>query len=126
MAKPQDGWLGLEMTTGRKRHIGEGGIPDVRDHPAPVISSGGIILHENTVKIATASRSREIFLVVGNTGLFNAFHLSRFAANAPPQPSAAHPTGKRLTTICALLRSFKSCSLPPRWGSQVLTAQSGP
>ena len=36
---------------------------------------------------------------------------SRFAVNAPPQPLAAHPTGKRLTTICASLRSFKMCSL---------------
>jgi hypothetical protein len=62
--------------------------------PLPVISSGGIMLHEDTVKTATASMSREIFLAVGNTGLFNAFHLSRFAANAPPQPSAAPPMGE--------------------------------
>ena len=62
---------GLEMTTDGKRHIGEDGIPDVRDHHAPVISSSGNMLHENTVKIATATMSREIFLVVGNTGLFN-------------------------------------------------------
>ena len=43
-----------------------------------------------------------------------------FAANAPPQSplATAYPTGKRLTTICASLRSFKSCSLPPRRGSQ--------
>jgi hypothetical protein len=39
--------------------------------PLPVISSGGIILLEDTAKIATALMSREIFLVVGNTGLFN-------------------------------------------------------
>ena len=29
--------------------------------------------------------------------------VSVFDANTPPQPSAAHPTGKRLTTICASL-----------------------
>ena len=29
------------------------------------------MLLENTVKIATATRSREIFLVVGNTGFFS-------------------------------------------------------
>ena len=62
--------------------------------PLPVISSGGIMPLEDTAKAATATRSREIFLVVGNTGLFNAFHLSRFAANAPPQPSAAPPMGE--------------------------------
>jgi hypothetical protein len=82
------------MTLDGKSHIGEDGIPDVRGHPAPVISSGGIMLLENIVKADTAARSREIFLVVGNTGLFNAFHLSRFAANAPPQPSAAPPMGE--------------------------------
>lgn len=46
---------------------GEDGIPDVQDHPVLVISSGGSMLHEDTAKITTASRSREIFLVVGNT-----------------------------------------------------------
>ena len=30
--------------------------------------------------------------------------ISVFDANAPPQPSAAHPTENRLTTICASLR----------------------
>ena len=54
------------------------------------------MLHENIVKAATASRSREIFLGRGNTGLFNAFHISRFAANAPPQPSAAPPMGNAI------------------------------
>ena len=34
----------------------------------PVISSGGIMPLEDTAKAATATRSREIFLVVGNTG----------------------------------------------------------
>jgi hypothetical protein len=62
--------------------------------PLPVISSGGIMPLEDTAKAATASMSREIFLGRGNTGLFNAFHLSRFAANAPPQPSAAPPMGE--------------------------------
>ena len=42
--------LSLEMTIDGKRHIGEDGIPDVRDHPAPVISSGVSMLHEDTVK----------------------------------------------------------------------------
>ena len=36
--------------------------------PLPVISSGGIMPLEDTAKAATATRSREIFLVVGNTG----------------------------------------------------------
>ena len=87
---------GFSPSRGRRlgAFSGEDGISEVRDHPAPVISSGGNMLHENTVKIATASRSREIFLGRGNTGLFNAFHLSRFAANAPPQPSAAPPMGE--------------------------------
>ena len=66
--KAQDGWLGLEMTIGGKRHIGESGIPDVQDHPVLVISSGGSMLLGDTVKTATASRSREIFLGLGNTG----------------------------------------------------------
>ena len=48
---------------------GEAVIPEVRDHPAPVISSGGSMLLGDTVKTATASRSREIFLGLGNTGL---------------------------------------------------------
>lgn len=46
---------------------GEDGIPDVQDHPVLVISSGGIMQLEDTVKTATALMSREIFLVVGNT-----------------------------------------------------------
>lgn len=89
--------------------------------PLPVISSGGIMPLEDTAKAATATRSREIFLVVGNTGLFNAFHLSRFAANAPPQPSAAPPVGqcysvKRFTqayviTTCAFFVCKKSLGL---------------
>lgn len=48
---------------------GEDGIPDVQDHPVLVISSGGSMLLGDTVKTATASRSREIFLGLGNTGL---------------------------------------------------------
>ena len=62
-------------------------LPDVRDHSAPVISSGGIMLLEDTVKTATASMSREIFLGRGNTGLFNAF--SCFAA--PASSRRIHP-----------------------------------
>ena len=42
--------LSLEMTIDGKRHINEDGIHDVRDHPAPVISSGVSMLHEDTVK----------------------------------------------------------------------------
>ena len=42
--------LSLEMTIDGKRHIGEDGIHDVRDHPAPVISSGGIMLCETIAK----------------------------------------------------------------------------
>ena len=42
--------LSLEMTIDGKRHIGEDGIHDVRDHPAPVISSGGNMLHEDIAK----------------------------------------------------------------------------
>ena len=86
-------------------------LPDVRDHPAPVISSGGkgtgfvrsrqatenpvtrfpsggIMLHEDTAKITTASRSREIFLVVGNTG-FSPPQLLRSSrlCEADPSPS---------------------------------------
>jgi hypothetical protein len=78
---------GLEMITNRKRRIGEDGIPDVRGHPTPVISSGGSMLLEDTVKIATALMSREIFLVVGNTGLFSP--LSCFAA--PASSRRIHP-----------------------------------
>ena len=37
----------------------------------PVISSGGTMLYGSTVKIATASRSPEIFLVFGNTGFLS-------------------------------------------------------
>ena len=55
--------------------------------PLPVISSGGIMLLEDTVKTATASMSREIFLGRGNTGLFNAF--SCFAA--PASARRIHP-----------------------------------
>ena len=54
--------------------------------PLPVISSGGIMLLEDTVKIATASMSREIFLVVGNTGFF---YLSCSAA--PASSRRIHP-----------------------------------
>ena len=74
-------------------------LPDVRDHPAPVISSGGIMLHEDTAKITTASRSREIFLVVGNTG-FSPPQLLRssrlFEADPSPGlwPSAVWPKRK--------------------------------
>ena len=81
-AKAQDGWLVLEMTTDGKSHIGEDGIPDVRGHPTPVISSGGSMLDDSTPRIATAARSREIFLAVGNTGLFP---LSCSAATASPR-----------------------------------------
>ena len=90
-AKPQDGWLGLEMMTDGKSHIGEDGIPDVRGHPAPVISSGGIMLLENIVKADTAARSREIFLVVGNTGLFSpsaASQLPPLRGGSIPRPLA--------------------------------------
>ena len=39
--------------------------------PSHVISSGGSMLYDSTVKTATVSMSREIFLVYGNTGLCN-------------------------------------------------------
>jgi hypothetical protein len=54
--------------------------------PLPVISSGGIMPLEDTAKAATATRSREIFLVVGNTGLF---YPSCFAA--PASSRRIHP-----------------------------------
>ena len=50
--------------------------------PSPALTTRGeACFMRIQSRIATASRSREIFLVVGNTGLFNSF--SRFAANAP-------------------------------------------
>ena len=88
------GWMvGSRDGDRRKRHIGEDGIPDVRNHPAPVISSGGIMLHENTVKTATASRSREIFLVVGNTEFFKTPQLLRRSRlfEADPSPGLWPP-----------------------------------
>ncbi len=110
---------------------GEAVIPEVRDHPAPVISSGGSMLLENTVKIATATRSREIFLVVGNTGFFSPqllcssrlyevdpsprlwpaavwlkrteSNFSRCAATHPPKGKATHCILSRLRLLTARL-----------------------
>ena len=45
--------------------------PQATENPMTRFPSGGSIPHENTVKITTASRSPEIFFVIGNTGLFN-------------------------------------------------------
>ena len=55
--------------------------------PLPVISSGGSMPLEDTAKAATAAMSREIFLVLGNTGLFSP--LSCFAA--PASSRRIHP-----------------------------------
>ena len=41
--------------------------------PSHVISSGGSMLYDSTVKTATVSMSREIFLVYGNTGFLSRF-----------------------------------------------------
>lgn len=65
---------------------GEDGIPDVQDHPVLVISSGGSMLLGDTVKTATASRSREIFLVVGNTDF-----PSSAASQVPPLRGGSIP-----------------------------------
>ena len=46
------------------------------------------MLHENIVKITTASRSREIFLVVGNTG-FSPPQLLRSSRLCEADPSPA-------------------------------------
>ena len=108
----------LEMTVNVKRHIAEMGFVKCGTIPNSSFRAVAACYMTLQSRIPKASMSREIFLAFGNTGFFIFIFLSRFAANAPPQPSAAHPTGKRLTTICASLRSFKSCSLPPRRGSQ--------
>ncbi len=52
----------------------------------PVISSGGIMQLEDTVKTATASRSREIFLAVGNTD-FSPSQLLRSSRLCEADPS---------------------------------------
>ena len=69
---------------------GEDGIPDVQDHPVLVISSGGSMLLGDTVKTATASRSREIFLGLGNTGLrpSAALQLPPLRGGSIPRPLA--------------------------------------
>jgi hypothetical protein len=43
-------------------------LPPDTHAPLPTISSGDSMLYDSTVKTATASRSREIPLVLGNTG----------------------------------------------------------
>ena len=69
----------------------EDGIPDVRDHPTPSFRAVAACFMRIQSRIATATMSPEIFLVFGNTELFNSF--SRVAANAPPLPSASPPKG---------------------------------
>ena len=77
---------------------GEDGIPDVQDHPVLVISSGGSMLLGDTVKTATASRSREIFLGLGNTGLrpSAALQLPPLRGGSIPRPLAAAVWPKRI------------------------------
>ena len=61
----------LEMTVSGKRHLAEMGF--VKCGPIPNSSFRAVVTCLMTVqtRIATASRSREIFLALGNTGLFN-------------------------------------------------------
>ena len=54
--------------------------------PLPVISSGGIMLLEDTVKTATALMSREIFLLDGNTDF-----PSSAASQVPPLRGGSIP-----------------------------------
>ena len=60
----------LEMTGKGWSHRHDYGIPENAPSRPHVISSGGSMLYDSTAKIATASTSREIFLVFGNTWLF--------------------------------------------------------
>jgi hypothetical protein len=72
--------------------------------PLLVISSGGSMLHEDAAKIATASMSREIFLGLGNTGLF---YLPCFAAPASSRrihpPAFGRPPSQRGNLLTGIL-----------------------
>ncbi|XOQ31080.1 MAG: hypothetical protein ACFWUL_00760 [Dialister sp.] len=63
----------LEMTGKGWSHRCDYGIPENAPSRLPVISSGGSMLYGSSAKIATASRSREIFLSYGNTGFPSEF-----------------------------------------------------
>ena len=63
----------LEMTGKGWSHRRDYGIPENAPSRLPVISSGASMLDGSIVKAATASMSREIFLVVGSTR-FKYFH----------------------------------------------------
>ena len=62
------------------------------------------MLHENTVKIATATMSREIFLAVGNTGFFNPSPSLR--TKCTPSACGSSPGGGAKSFACSVISTF--------------------